>query len=169
MCPLPFLPFLPAAQDKLVLGRLGEDKLATLGAQEAELADYEAAWRQELGPCCAAGRGRGGKAAAAAAGAAPGEEWCSDIPVSTYVVSVRDAAAPAGRGLLRPLIRRWQAGGCGAATFQLPAVQAVIDWKWRFCRKMLVGELALFVVWLVAVYTWAMAQRVGVRAAFTIM
>lgn len=140
-------------QDKLVLGRLGDDKIATMGAAAAELPDYEAAWRAELGPCpeAAERRGRGSRA--------EGEIWCSEIPVSAYVVSVRDAAAPAGRGLLRPLLRRWQAGGCGAATFQLPAVQAVVDWKWHFCRRLLMAELALFVLWLAAFMTFAPAQQ----------
>lgn len=128
-------PKLHGMQDKLVLGRLGGDTIATMGADTAKL-DFEAAWRRELGPCCgperrsgapAAGSGsrRGGTAGRLGGwGKQPEQEWCADIPVVAHVVSVRDAAAPAGAGLLRPLLRRWQAGGCAAATFRLPVVQA---------------------------------------------
>ncbi len=58
-------------QDKLVLGRLGEDRSATMGAQQAQLPDYEAAWRHELGPCR---RQR-------PQGAGKEPQWCSEIPV----------------------------------------------------------------------------------------
>lgn len=114
-----------------MLGRLGDDKILTRESGQAE-ENYEAAWRRELGPCCEAPR----RSAALDSGSQAGsgrvqkeQEWCADIPVAAFVVSVRDAAAPAAEGLLRPLIRRWQAGGCTTATFQLPVVQAVVDWK----------------------------------------
>ncbi len=111
-------------------------------------------------------------------------------------MSVRDAAAPGAAGLLRPLIRRWQAGGCCTATFQLPVVQAVVDWKvsaarqswlqrfaqhiyvashaarpqnlcspaplqWQFCRRFLIAELGLYILWLASFFAFAMAQQVG--------
>ncbi|KAL4430657.1 hypothetical protein ABPG75_005913 [Micractinium tetrahymenae] len=135
--------------DKLVLGRLGEDRIATMGAQQAQLPNYEAAWRSELGPC----RRR------RAPGAGKEPQWCSEIPVQAYVVSVRDAAAPGAAGLLRPLIRRWQAGGCGTAAFQLPVVQAVVDWKWHFCRQFLIAELGLYILWLASFFVFALAQQ----------
>lgn len=130
-----------------MLGRLGDDSIATMGADRAQL-HFEAAWRQELGPCCTASdrdrhnrqRGLGGGSGSGAGGRTNGsgrtgglcgswrgqrdQEWCADIPVVAFVVSVRDAAAPAAAGLLRLLLRRWQAGGCAAATFRLPVVQA---------------------------------------------
>ena len=41
-----------------------------------------------------------------------------------YVVTIKNAAKPDKDGLLQPLLRRWQAGGCSYAVFSLPAVQA---------------------------------------------
>lgn len=49
--------------------------------------------------------------------------WSSKIPVLAYVVTIRDAARPDKDGLLQPLLRRWQAGGCSYSVFALPAVQ----------------------------------------------
>jgi hypothetical protein len=49
--------------------------------------------------------------------------------VEAYVVTVRDAAAPDCRGLLQPLLKRYQAKRCSYAVFALPAVQAVITFK----------------------------------------
>ncbi len=46
------------------------------------------------------------------------------MPVLAYVVAVRGVAYPGMSGLLHPLLKRWQAGGCGYTAFALPAVQA---------------------------------------------
>lgn len=40
-----------------------------------------------------------------------------------YVVSIKGAARPDKDGLLQPLLKRWQAGGCSYSVFALPAVQ----------------------------------------------
>jgi hypothetical protein len=50
--------------------------------------------------------------------------WTTTIPVLAYVVTIKDAAKPDKEGLLQPLLRRWQAGGCSYSVFSLPAVQA---------------------------------------------
>lgn len=50
--------------------------------------------------------------------------------LEAHVVNLRDAAAQGSRGLLQPLLKRYQAGGCSMAVFALPAVQAVIHFKW---------------------------------------
>ena len=125
-----------------MLGQLGDERIATMGSDQAELPDYEAVWRRELGPCqqrrfradpspagCGADRSAGSSAETDHSGASADAGWCSEIPVVAYVVTVRDAAAPGAAGLLRPLLRRWQAGGCNTSAFRLPVVQAVIDWK----------------------------------------
>lgn len=125
-------------QDTLVLGRLGSDSIVTLGADRADV-DYEAAWRKELGEDRAETR----------------TEWSGTIPVIAYVVNIRDAAAADKDGLLQPLLRRWQAGGLSYAAFALPAVQAVIDWKWaRFCKRLLLWELAFFLLWLASFFAF---------------
>jgi hypothetical protein len=41
-------------------------------------------------------------------------------------------------------------------------VQAVIDWKWnRFCRRLLLWELAVFLLWLVSFSIFTIAFQVG--------
>ena len=52
--PLP--PSLPGPQDKLVLSRIGDDSIATMGADRPDI-DFEAAWRRELGEAGAAPSG----------------------------------------------------------------------------------------------------------------
>jgi len=43
---------------------------------------------------------------------------------------------PAGsRGLLQPLLKRYSARGCSLGVFALPAVQAVIHFKWTTWAK----------------------------------
>ena len=81
--PYPTPPPHSTPQDRLALGRIGQDSIATLGLQEpGSAADHEAAWRRELGappggapPGAAAARGPGGAGQQGlgwAAGAGPG-------------------------------------------------------------------------------------------------
>jgi hypothetical protein len=48
-------------------------------------------------------------------------------------VRIRNAAAPDDGGLIRPLVKRWQSGGCHYSVFGLPAVQSVLEFKWERC------------------------------------
>jgi hypothetical protein len=43
--------------------------------------------------------------------------------LEAHVVTVRDAAAEGNRGVLRPLLMRYRAGGAPASAFAIPAVQ----------------------------------------------
>ncbi|KAH7624970.1 hypothetical protein Ndes2526B_g00345 [Nannochloris sp. 'desiccata'] len=139
------------APDYLVLDLLGDDSIATMGASSPDI-DWETAWREEL---------RKNYDKNAAASLAPSSSvrsssgWSTDIPVIAYVVTLKGAAYPDKEGLLQPLLRRWQSKGCSYSVFALPAVQSCIDWKWnRYCRKLLLAELAFFTLWLTAFYTF---------------
>jgi len=55
-----------------------------------------------------------------------------------------------------------QAGACHYSVFGLPAVQAVLQFKWdRFGRKALLAELACFVTWLVSFSVFLLIWQVG--------
>ena len=86
--------------------------------------------------------------------------WSNQIAVEAYVVTIKNAAAPVDKGLLHPLIRRWQARRCSFAVFTLPAVQSVILFKWKaFARRFLFMELILFFIWMVSYYTFCAAMQ----------
>lgn len=132
-------------QDFLIFDRLAGDSIVTMGADSPDI-HWQRAWIEEL---------RRGSKSASAPPASSRCGWNTEIPVIAYVVTLRGAAYPDKDGLLQPLLRRWQAGGCTYSVFALPAVQAVIDWKWeKFCKKLLLAELACFLVWLAAFYTF---------------
>jgi hypothetical protein len=64
--------------------------------------------------------------------------------------------------LLQPLLKRWQAGGLELSAFGLPAIQAVIEYKWRtFARRLLLWQLAVFVCWLASFFTFAILFQVS--------
>jgi Ion transport protein len=139
------------APDYLVLDLLGDDSIATMGASSPDI-DWEAAWREEL---------RNKYDDKAVTSSAPSSSvrsergWSTDIPVIAYVVTLKGAAYPDKDGLLQPLLRRWQSKGCSYSVFALPAVQSTIDWKWnRYCKRLLLAELAFFILWLTAFYTF---------------
>ena len=111
------------SQDHLVLGRLGDDSILTMGSDRARLPDPEHAWLDFLGAHAhrrkAAAQRRGGRRTN------DGSGWDAKIPVLAYTLSVENAAAPDKDGILQPLLRRWQANGCGMDVFALPAVQVI--------------------------------------------
>lgn len=125
-------------EDTLVLPAFdGEDTgIIALGSNSREL-DYERLWRGHLARAVPKQRREGG--------------WSNDLVLEAYVVNVRGASDPDSQGLLQPLLKRYQSGAIGLEPFGLPAVQAVVEWKWRsFARRLLLWELAVFVVWLLA-------------------
>ena len=82
--------------------------------------------------------------------------------VQAFVVNVKGAAKSDDEGLLQPLLKRYQAGAVGLAVFGLPAVQAVIEFKWhRFARRLLLAELACFLVWLASFFAFTILFQVG--------
>ena len=52
------------------------------------------------------------------------------VEVEAYVLNIRNAAAADDEGLLKPLLKRWQDEACSQIVFGLPAVRAVINYKW---------------------------------------
>ena len=52
------------------------------------------------------------------------------VEVEAHVVNIRNAAASDDEGLLKPLLQRWQDDACSQTVFGLPAVRAVINFKW---------------------------------------
>lgn len=56
-------------------------------------------------------------------------------------------------------------GQQAAPPLLLPSRQAVIDWKWtRFCRKLLLWELAAFLLWATALYVFVAATQARLTA-----
>jgi len=132
--------------DSLIFnGQLGDDSIATFGNDDDFLEDYEGQWRRELSSF------KGGKKKVKE------DAWHSLVPVIAYVVAIEDALDPE-RGVLHRLLLRWQAGKCGYSVFALPALQAIIDFKWtKFARKLLLTEFAFFMLWLVSFYSFTIA------------
>ena len=52
------------------------------------------------------------------------------VEMEAHVVNIRNAAAADDEGLLKPLLQRWQDEACSQTVFGLPAVRAVINFKW---------------------------------------
>lgn len=126
-------------KSNLVYPAFKSSSILTTGASERFI-DYEQLWRQEL-------RQRAGPGV-------PGG-WSADVVVEAFVVNVADAADPDKDGIIQPLLKRWQAGGCSLATFGLPALQAVISFKWRaFARRLLLCQLGFFMVWIASFVTF---------------
>ena len=115
--------------------------ILTLGSERRDI-DYQSVWREEL-------RRLAGVAGEDSTG------WAGNVLVEAFVVNVAEASDPDKDGLIQPLLRRWQSGGCSLAVFGLPAVQATITYKWQaFARRLLLWQLGFFLVWCAAFYTF---------------
>ncbi|KIY96853.1 hypothetical protein MNEG_11108 [Monoraphidium neglectum] len=128
--------------DTVLLRALDDRPMITMGADSAHI-DYEAAWRARLTKLTGQPAARSGKR--------PGAGWSRMVTAEAFVVRIRHAARPDEEGLIRPLLMRWQAGGCHYSVFGLPAVHAVLQFKWdTFCGRALMAELVFFLTWLVS-------------------
>lgn len=128
-----------SAPSDVVFPAFGKDPILTLGSPRRAL-DYEALWGARLRELA-----RGHKPTG----------WSSRVVVEAFVVNVKGAANADQDGLLQPLLKRWNAGALEMEAFGLPAVQAVVEFKWHtFARRLLLWELAFFLVWLLSFFTF---------------
>lgn len=123
------------------------DRLLTAGSDEPPGPGFDAAefWAPRLpapeagppGPCQKAG-------------------WASKVHAQACVVAVRGATALGADGLIHLARLRYQITD-DPTIFTIPAVQAVILYKWNtFARRALQAQLAFFFVWLMSFtgFTW---------------
>ncbi|KAI8468859.1 MAG: hypothetical protein J3K34DRAFT_425772 [Monoraphidium minutum] len=82
--------------------------------------------------------------------------WTSDVQVVARAVAVEGAAAPGEGGLVHLVNARFQVTG-DPSIFTIPAVEAVITYKWNaFARRALKAQLAFYFAWLLSftLFTW---------------
>lgn len=89
--------------------------------------------------------------------------WSRLVTVEAFVVNIKGAALPDKHGLVQPLLKRWQAGACHYSVFSLPAVQAVLHFKWTtFAGAALMCEMCCFLAWLLSFSVFALVWQVSV-------
>eukprot|EP00877_Chromochloris_zofingiensis_P000357 jgi/Chrzof1/10321/Cz04g37120.t1 len=131
----------PDAALKNALGTDGDD-LLTAGSDSVDDFDWQRVWQEKL------------SAEQQKTGTYKG--WTNDVPVISKTVMVEGAAQPGRKGLLQLVIKRYQVSG-NSAIFTIPAVEAVITYKWNaFGRRLLLLELAVYLAWLMSFtgFTW---------------
>lgn len=132
--------------EELILGQgiLDGDSIVTFGSSRPCL-DYEIAWVSEL-------ESRSTRA---------GDSWSThkvSVPVIAYLCTLKNPRTGSEKGLLHILIHRYFQGGCNMNVFALPAVHAIIDYKWSlFAKKLLLAEFACYLAWIVGFYTFTVA------------
>ncbi len=144
----------------VALPAFGGEAMLTRGSAR-RAGEWEAEWRRELerrAGAAARRRGRGRAARRGGAAAPPS----GDVVVEAYVVAVRGAARPDAEGLIQPVLRRWHAGGAPLEAWGLPAVQAIVDFKWRaFAARVLAAELACYLLWVASFLSFWCAVAPG--------
>ena len=76
--------------------------------------------------------------------------WQDTVTVEAHVVSILNAAGGPKEGILQPILLRWQSHACPLSVFGLPAVQAVLMYKWEaWAARFLQYEFILYLCWLI--------------------
>lgn len=71
--------------------------------------------------------------------------------MEAHVLAIRNAAGPSRKGLLRPILMRFEKKACPISVFGLPAVQAVLDYKWEaWAAFWLKFEFLMYIGWLMS-------------------
>jgi hypothetical protein len=131
---------------KEALGGDGDDLLTT-GADSIHDFDWRSYWQQLLkGVPISQKRKKG---------------WQTEVNVLSRVVVVEGATQPREKGLLSQVIKRFQVSG-DSSIFTIPAVEAVITYKWNaFARRLLRMQFLLYLVWLFSFtgFIWAIQDE----------
>jgi hypothetical protein len=128
-------------EDTEVLPLIKDDGAVwTFGASTMNV-DYEARWKQYLAEDDFKAKG-----------------FPSKVECEAHVVTLKNAALPGDRGVLNPLLEKWQDGAVATQVFGLPAVQAVIQFKWdKWARRVLIKEFIFYLIWLIAFQVFIIA------------
>lgn len=132
--------------EELILGQgvLDGDSIVTFGSS-TPLLNYEREWKAELG----------------SRSTRQVDSWSAhkaSVPVLAYLCTLKNPKTGSKKGLLHILIHRYYQGGCNMNVFALPAVHAVIDYKWGlFAKKLLMVEFACYLAWIIGFYTFTVA------------
>lgn len=123
-------------QDSVMLAAMDGRPFVTMGSNYREI-DFEQVWSAHLSKLA--------KRKSTDTG------WSRQVSVEAFVVNIKNAAKPDVEGLVNPLLHRYNAGGCHYSVFGLPAVQAVLEFKWEtFAGGWVRFEFMCFLTWLVA-------------------
>lgn len=90
------MPLRLCLQDSLAFKAFGKEPILTMGTEHFD-ADWELLWRERLSEH----------------GKLQGIGWTTTVTMEAHVVNLRDAAAEGAKGLLHPLLKRYQVRGRG--------------------------------------------------------
>jgi hypothetical protein len=126
-------------------------KIWTFGADGVSI-DHEAVWKEYLANDNFKAKG-----------------FPSKVEVEAHVVALRNATLPGDRGVLNPLLEKWQDGALSTRVFGLPVVHAVIEFKWdKWARRVLLCEFFFYLIWLIAFQVFIIAfQDEDLNLSFT--
>ena len=94
------------------------------------------------------------------------DPWEESVTVTAYVVNIEDAAAGLEDGLLSPLVQKSQIGVTSNDIFDLPAIRAVVEYKWRnWARRYLIIEFVLYLCWLFSFCAFLVTYIVGLASS----
>lgn len=135
-------------EDDLIFDTFQKEPLLVFGSDLSHPNDVEAFWRHHLTSLAAAKRVKTTR-----------QTWHNkDVPLQAFTTTIKNAASPRDDGLIRPLVHQYKAQRCSYAVFSLPAVQAVVRFKWdAFARKILKIQLGMYIIWLCSYYLFTAA------------
>ena len=144
-------------KDADALLAFGHQIMITRGLDTAQDPEYQRNWEEIIRSCVEKSSKRRRKlleesksfTKRAALKRSAEDPWEECVIVTAYVVDIEDAAAGLEDGLLSPLVHKTQIGVTSDDIFDLPAIRAIIEYKWRnWARWYLIIEFVLYLGWL---------------------
>lgn len=77
--------------------------------------------------------------------------WKSLITICVYAVCIKNAAKMKTEGLLHPILLKAKAASMKYELFQLPVLQAIVDYKWRsYAYRVIFVEFVIYLIWVIS-------------------
>lgn len=118
----------------------------TMGSSDLEVQNWESMWIEKL-----------------MQGKTLNPAFADDrtVRVEAFAVTIRNASGAGRNGLLHPILRRWQAKACPIEVWGLPAIRAVVSFKWNhWAKRYLLMEFFLYALWTIIFMVEALTYKV---------
>ncbi|GMH34069.1 hypothetical protein BSKO_01903 [Bryopsis sp. KO-2023] len=82
------------------------------------------------------------------------------VRVEAFAVTIRNASGAGRNGLLHPILKKWQAKACPIEVWGLPAIRAVVSFKWNhWAKHYLLMEFCLYMLWTIVFTVEALTYK----------
>ncbi|GMH44122.1 hypothetical protein BSKO_12056 [Bryopsis sp. KO-2023] len=119
--------------------------MLTLGSEEGGGVDWKTMWRSDLEHAAMRAEKTMNTKEAEASGSN------QKVTVEAYLMRIEHGCGPPKTGFLHSVLLKWQQEEASLSVFSIPAIQAVILYKWeKWAKRLLQVEFVIYVAWMLS-------------------